>query len=229
MGKSPHFQQEKPSQLRAQGQTRTQNQVHSAIQPKMAAPPQGAKPVAPPVYWPQPAPQALQRKAAGEGPRNGAQAPPAAPPVYYPRQAPKALQTKSASAQGAQAGQAPGRAAAPPVYGARPAVVQAKCTCGKPGNKHRSDCPANKNQLRAKAAKVKVVHQESQSFMNLYAYDSGWAAKRGITESMVKDFVKSYGGVIHGHASSRADKDAKRHANTTKDLEAFHSWYNQNY
>jgi len=102
------------------------------------------------------------------------------------------------------------------------------CNCHKPGNKHKSDCPANPNRKKAKAKKVKVVHEESQSIRNLYSYDSQWANKRGITSKMVSDFVDSYG-VIHGHASSRSDKDAERHSNTTKDIEAFHSWYKQNW
>ncbi len=230
MGKLPPMQEAKPSQPQAKGQTRLQPPPHPAIQPRMAAPsPQGPKPVAPPppVHWPQPAPHVLQRKVAGGGQQNGAQTSPAVPPVYWPHQAPQALQTKSA--QSPQAGQAPRRDAAPPAHGVRPAVAQlaSLCNCSKPGNKHKSDCPANKKRKKAKAKEVKVVHQESQSIRNLYAYDSAWANKRVISEKMVKDFVSSYG-VIHGHASSRSDKDAKRHENTSRDLEAFHSWYNQN-
>jgi hypothetical protein len=235
MGKSPHFQQGKPSQPQAQGpqgQTRMQPPVHSAIQPRTVVPPQGAKPAPPPVHWPQPASHVLQRKAA-EGQRNSAEANPAVPPVYWPQPAPHAVQRKAAGAgqrTGAQAGPAvpPVREAVPPAHGVRPEVAQlaSLCNCHKPGNKHKSSCPANPKRKKAKAKEVKVVHHESQSFMNLYAYDSVWATQRSITESMVKEFVASYG-KIHGHASSRADKDAKRHANTSKDLAAFHSWYNQ--
>ncbi len=102
-----------------------------------------------------------------------------------------------------------------------------KCTCGK--KPHRSDCPRNPKRLKAKAKKKKIVHQESQSVYNLFSYDGVWAKNNRITAKMVKDFVKSYKfKKINGHATSRADTDAKRHANTSRDINAFHGWYNQN-
>lgn len=228
MGSSPHFQQGKPSQ--SQGQTRIQNPLHSAIQPRVVAPPQGPKLVAPPppVYWPQPALQALQRKVAGEGQQNGTHAGPAVPPVYWPQPASHVLQQKVAG--GGQQSGAHASPAVSPVYHARPAVVQRSlCNCRKSGNNHASSCPANPKQKKKKAKKVKEAHQDSQSIRNLYSYDSEWAKKRGITEEMIKAFVKYYGGGIHGHASSRSDKDTERHANTTRDIEAFHGWYNRTY
>lgn len=210
MGHPPHFQG-RPSPPQAQGQTGAQNPPRPALQPRVATPPQGPTPVVPPppIYWPGAAPHALQRKVAGPGQQQGAQASPAVPPVYYPHQpqpAPTAVQTRSALP---------------------PAVAQLACNCHKPGNKHKSNCPANPNQKRSKAKKVKVVHQETQSTRNLYSYDTNWANAQRITDEMVKDFVAAKG-VIHGHATSRADKNTKPHENTNRDIQRFHVWYKAN-
>lgn len=173
---------------------------------------------------------------------------PVAPPAYHPKQAPKVAQTKSS--QSRKADQATHHPVSPPVYrpeqkriaqpntaAAAPmrrfvaqaklgSVAQMLCElCGKKG--HSNKCPRHKNNLRKKEKKAQVQHQQNQSFINLYCYDGPWANKRGITESQVKKFVASYG-QIHGHCSSAADKDAKWHDNTAKDISAFHSWYEQN-
>lgn len=228
MGKSPHFQQGQPPQPRTQG----------------------TKPAAPPVHWPHPASQTLQRKAsppapppalqpksapapgphAGQTPHRAVSPPanahpvvqpkPAAPPVYWPHPSPQAVQRKAAGEKQQNTVQASAAA--------QPAVVQLACNCTKSGNKHASSCPANPKQKKRKNKEVKKVHEDSQSIKNLYSYDSAWAKKRGITEEMIKSYVNLYG-KINGHATSRADKDAKRHENTTKDINQFHKWYNENY
>jgi hypothetical protein len=87
---------------------------------------QGVKrPIAPPVYRPQPPPKVMQGKM-----RYGAanRKPPVAPSVYRPQQAPKVLQTKRSAGQSPQAGQAPRQPVAPPVYRRqkKPVVAQAK-------------------------------------------------------------------------------------------------------
>jgi hypothetical protein len=189
----------------------------------------GKRPVAPPVYRPQAMPNAAQPKMA-----SGAviREVPVAPPVYRPPQVPKVLQTKSSSAHSPLRSAAQSRPSplTRHVSGARPNVLQMKCNCNKKGrssNKHLSSCPEHPNNKKAKAEKVKAVKQDSKSIMNFYAYDSQWAKANNITDKMVKDFVKEKG-EIHGHATSRADKDAKRHANTDNDLKRFHEWYEAN-
>ncbi|HEX7330214.1 MAG TPA: hypothetical protein VF290_01865 [Pyrinomonadaceae bacterium] len=161
---------------------------------------------------------------------------PVAPPAYNPKQAPKVAQTKSSPVS-------------PPVYrpeqkriaqlntvAAAPLrrfVAQAKLgsvaqmLCELCGRKpHRNTCPRHKNNLKKKEEKAQAQHQQSGSYINLYCYDGAWANKRGITESQVAKFVAT-GQKIHGHCSSTSDKDKKRHANTTNDIAAFHSWYEQ--
>jgi hypothetical protein len=97
----------------------------------------GVKPVAPPVYRPQPTPQVLQRKTA-QGPVSPAGAKinpqrPAAPPAYRPQNVPKVLQAKMAAARqpAKQTGSAP---VPPPVYRPQPApgVLQQKQAGSQP-------------------------------------------------------------------------------------------------
>lgn len=71
------------------------------------------RPVAPPVYRPQPEPKVLLRKTANAA-MNGKS--PLAPPVYRPQPVPKVLQKKSASVPAPRADQATRKPVAPPVY-----------------------------------------------------------------------------------------------------------------
>jgi hypothetical protein len=185
-----------------------------------------AKPAAPPAYRPQQVPKVLQTKSSSAHSPQTGQAPrqPVAPPVYSRRATSVVLQMHSSATQ---SGSSPLKHH---VSGARSTVVQMTCDCGKSkkaSNKHQNTCPEHPSNKKKKAEKVKQIHQDTKSIMNLYSYDSEWANKNSITEKMIKAFVKTYGGPINGHASSRADKDATRHDNTTKDINAFHSWYNQ--
>src|SRR5947209_15804610 len=83
-------------------------------------------PVAPPVYRPQPAPRALQPKAAAPQAKKAPVAPPvatkgvpAAPPAYRPQPTPKVLQRKTAISQQPSPATRPQRGA-PPAYRPQP-------------------------------------------------------------------------------------------------------------
>src|SRR5215211_1788896 len=90
----------------------------TTVQPKTGAPAPGIKrPVAPPVYRPQPVPKVLQRKTApGQNPPP-AQPPhrPVAPPVYRPHAQPAIAQAKMARPARNKA-----HPVAPPVYRPQP-------------------------------------------------------------------------------------------------------------
>jgi Ring finger domain len=89
----------------------------------------GTKPVAPPVYHPQPPPKVLQRKMVTTEPqlRPQVQPRPVAPPVYRPQPVPRVLQTKMGSAQQAVNQTKPASVAAPVSRPqSPPKVLQAK-------------------------------------------------------------------------------------------------------
>lgn len=90
------------------------------------------KPVAPPVYRPQPTPKVLQQKIACAQPcPPPSNHPHAAPPVYRPQPAPKCLQPKAAATQQT----APRRVnVTPPVHQSKPTpkVLQMKADAGRP-------------------------------------------------------------------------------------------------
>jgi hypothetical protein len=119
-------------------------------------------------------------------------------------------------------------AALPTVPGSAVQLADNVCTCGKPGNKHKSNCPRNKKNLGAKAKKVKIAHQESGSWLNMKKYRAPWVGANDITESKVKAFVKSYG-QIRGHHTGSPDKDDGEQAVTTQDLNAYKNWHTQQY
>ena len=153
---------------------------------------------------------------------------PVAPPVYRPQPSPKVLQTKSSAASSPHAIQLPRQPATLPAYrpdAKRIVQLQKKCNCGKPGNKHNSSCPANKNFN--KNANIKVAKQQRQvtTFENLKCYRPGWVRRNNITE----EHVREWGGRIHGHCSSAADKDEGEQERTKTDLAAFKSWFTQHY
>ena len=127
------------------------NKKPTGSQPPLNRAQPGARPVAPPVYRPQPVPKVLQRKVSPVQNPNAAQAPrlPVAPPVYrpqatqgvqaklagptqtkpqpvaapvrHPRVVPKVLQMKKTTSQPAPHKQPPG-----PLIGRRSSVVQRK-------------------------------------------------------------------------------------------------------
>jgi len=99
--------------------------------------------------------------------------------------------------------------------------------CGK--NKgHLSGCSRHPNRRRAQTKKKKVEHQENQSWTNLKAYRPGWVRDNAITEGHVKAFLKTYGPrKIRGHASG--DNSQGEQGNTTTDLNAFKSWFTDQY
>ena len=110
---------------------------------------------------------------------------------------------------------------------AQQVAIQLKCKECKRSSGHTSKCSRNKNRQKTKAKKVKVARQENASWINLCCYDAVWAKSNNITESMVKKFVSTYQHKrIHGHCSSKSDKDAARHKNTSRDIAAFHGWFN---
>jgi hypothetical protein len=76
------------------------------------------RPIAPPLYRPQPVPKVLQKKSYSSANPHAdrAQPHPLAPPVYRPQQAPKVLQTKSSLSQIGNNRAAQLRPVAPPVY-----------------------------------------------------------------------------------------------------------------
>ena len=114
-----------PPQVQAQqasfSQPKSNVRQQGLLQPKMQGVPQqppanrqGPRPVAPPVYRPQPTPRVLQTKSATSQPPHKAQTinKPVAPPAYRPNPVPHVLQRKAATPVGGT----PRQPVAPPVY-----------------------------------------------------------------------------------------------------------------
>lgn len=129
----------------------------------------------------------------------------------------------------AQARMQPGAAAAGRP-GFAPLQLSSACNCNKSGNNHKSTCPRNPNNMKAKAKVVKQQHQGDGSWLNMKHYRPGWVRDQNITEEMVKAFVKTYSkGKIRGHHSGAPDDNSKEHQNTTDDLIAYKSWHTKKY
>ena len=150
-----------------------------------------------------PAPQPF----AGKAPRLVAPVPP--PPL----RAGTALQSKPA---------------VPPPVTAGSAVQMAECTCGKPGNKHKSDCPRNPNRLRTQRNKKKVQHNKTKSYKNVVTYQSNWSKKQGVTQNDVNQYISDTGGSVSGHRTSKANKNKGMQGTTKQDLKKFQKWKKDN-
>lgn len=165
--RSPHAATRVPTPTPAHGYAGAPKAVQSKRAPG-GTPPQSSplvpKPVAPPVYRPQPTPKILQTKTAtGRQPQPQQQpAPvrntPAPPPVYRPQPAPKVLQPKSAGgARAAAELKAPARPPqAPAVYRpqTQPRVCQLKSAAVVPS---RAQAHTPKPHVEAKLGAVRIL------------------------------------------------------------------------
>ena len=129
-----------------------------------------------------------------------------APPVYHPQsviaRSPNHIQAVSPAIQ---------RAMPPaPALIASEAVQMAKCNCGKPGNKHKSDCPRNPNRLRVDRQQQQQRNRRNNTIRNINTYAPDQADR-------ATAFVNA-GGVVRGHR--RGNQNSGRQGVTNRDVAA---------
>jgi hypothetical protein len=88
------------------------------------------------------------------------------------------------------------------------AIQMEECTCNKSGNKHRSDCPRNPNNMKVGRKNQQKQNRKKNTLLNVQTYQPELVPK-------AQAFVAS-GGVVRGHR--RGNNNSGRQGNTKKDL-----------